>query len=215
VQSRFVAAVVAAGLLEAHAARAEDPCAADVKGLCGDVPVGGGRVQCEVCRKEGDRGGIPVRVDGRLQILEELRLPSHFDANTVKVFNANTFLAAAELTAQMRSRYLEVPRDGARSRFLPVKDFDELAKRRATIEEVARAAACSSPGVRREGATAIACTANPRAAAPSAGEYARCNARRPCSGRWAYGSSSRFSGPPSRAWTAVMGSREAGHATSL
>lgn len=128
-------------------------------------------VQCEVCRKEGDKGGIPVHAEGKLQVLEEFRLPSDFDPKTVSVFNTNTFLVRAEplltqpltwtyfevekkvdgrtaiqferllqeITAQMPSTYLEVARDGAASRFLPVKDFDELAKRRANIEVVARA----------------------------------------------------------------------------
>jgi UTP--glucose-1-phosphate uridylyltransferase len=128
-------------------------------------------VQCEVCRKEGDKGGIPVHAEGKLQVLEEFRLPPDFDPATVSVFNTNTFLVRAEpllrqpmtwtyfevekkvdgrpaiqferllqeITAQMPSTYLEVSRDGASSRFLPVKDFDELAKRRADIEVVARA----------------------------------------------------------------------------
>jgi UTP--glucose-1-phosphate uridylyltransferase len=128
-------------------------------------------VQCEVCRKEGDKGGIPVHAEGKLQVLEEFRLPEGFDPATVDVFNTNTFLVRAEpllrqpltwtyfevekkvdgrpaiqferllqeITAQMPSTYLEVSRDGASSRFLPVKDFDELAKRRANIEVVARA----------------------------------------------------------------------------
>ena len=128
-------------------------------------------VQCEVCRKEGDKGGIPVHAEGKLQVLEEFRLPPDFDPTTVSVFNTNTFLVRAEpllkqpltwtyfevekkvdgrpaiqferllqeITAQMPSTYLEVSRDGAASRFLPVKDFDELAKRRANIEVVARA----------------------------------------------------------------------------
>jgi len=128
-------------------------------------------VQCEVCRKEGDKGGIPVHAEGKLQVLEEFRLPAAFDPTTVSVFNTNTFLVRAqplakkpltwryfevekkvdgrtalqferllqEITAQMPSSYLEVSRDGASSRFLPVKDFDELAKRRANIELVARA----------------------------------------------------------------------------
>ncbi len=128
-------------------------------------------VQCEVCRKEGDKGGIPVHAEGKLQVLEEFRLPPDFDPSTVSVFNTNTFLVRAEpllrqpltwtyfevekkvdgrpaiqferllqeITAQMPSTYLEVSREGAASRFLPVKDFDELAKRRANIEVVARA----------------------------------------------------------------------------
>jgi UTP--glucose-1-phosphate uridylyltransferase len=128
-------------------------------------------VQCEVCRKDGDKGGIPARAEGKLQVLEEFRLPPDFDPAAVNVFNTNTFLVRAEplakqplvwtyfevekkvdgrvaiqferllqeITAQMPTTYLEVPREGAASRFLPVKDWDELAKRRATIELVARA----------------------------------------------------------------------------
>jgi UTP--glucose-1-phosphate uridylyltransferase len=139
--------------------------------LLGHFIESGDDVQCEVCRKEGDRGGIPVHAEGRLQVLEEFRLPPGFDPTTVDVFNTNTFLVRAEplarapltwtffevekkvdgrpavqferllqeITAQMRASYVEVPRDGQASRFLPVKDFDELSRRRATIEVVARA----------------------------------------------------------------------------
>lgn len=128
-------------------------------------------VLTEVCRKEGDKGGIPVHAEGKLQVLEEFRLPPTFDPTTVDVFNCNTFLVRAEplartpmtwtffevektvdgrpaiqferllqeITAQMPTAYVEVPRDGAASRFLPVKDYAELDRRRATIEVVARA----------------------------------------------------------------------------
>ncbi len=44
-----------------------------------------------------------------------------------------------EITVALEPRFLRVPRDGAGSRFLPVKDNDELAKRRPEIEAVARA----------------------------------------------------------------------------
>ena len=44
-----------------------------------------------------------------------------------------------ELTAAMSAVYARVPREGAESRFLPVKDFDELAKRRVDIQAVAKA----------------------------------------------------------------------------
>jgi UTP--glucose-1-phosphate uridylyltransferase len=47
---------------------------------------------CEVVDKVGnDRGGIPARLDGRVVVLEEFRLPESFDAATVRVFNTNTF----------------------------------------------------------------------------------------------------------------------------
>jgi UTP--glucose-1-phosphate uridylyltransferase len=129
---------------------------------------------------EGDRGGIPVwadaedtegRVTRRLQVLEEFRLPTGFDASQVRVFNTNTFLVRAdvletakidwnwfevekkvdgrsaiqferllqELTAATAATYIRVPRHGSSSRFLPVKDQDELGRRRPEIEAVARA----------------------------------------------------------------------------
>jgi UTP--glucose-1-phosphate uridylyltransferase len=137
-------------------------------------------VQVEVAPKaEGDRGGIPVWADSadasghpvrRLQVLEEFRLPSGFDASVVRVFNTNTFLVRAEpllrtkvvyawfevekkvgsrvavqferllqeLTAAMPATYVRVSRHAAASRFVPVKDLDELAKRRDDIGAIAR-----------------------------------------------------------------------------
>ena len=44
----------------------------------------------EVARKSGDLGGAPVRVDGRLQLLEGPRFPPDFDQGLVPVFNTNT-----------------------------------------------------------------------------------------------------------------------------
>jgi UTP--glucose-1-phosphate uridylyltransferase len=54
---------------------------------------GGKSATVEVVRKEsGDRGGIPARVDGHLQIVEEFRLPADFDSSQVPFFNTNTFV---------------------------------------------------------------------------------------------------------------------------
>jgi UTP--glucose-1-phosphate uridylyltransferase len=47
---------------------------------------------CEVARKEGDMGGAPVRVDGKLQLVEGPRFPPSFDQGLVPVFNTNTAL---------------------------------------------------------------------------------------------------------------------------
>jgi UTP--glucose-1-phosphate uridylyltransferase len=47
---------------------------------------------CEVARKEGDLGGAPVRVDGKLQLVEGPRFPPSFDQRLVPVFNTNTAL---------------------------------------------------------------------------------------------------------------------------
>jgi len=129
-------------------------------------------VMVEVCEKaSGDRGGIPVHALGKLQVLEEFRLPKNFDPQTVRVFNTNTFLVRArslqntriesmyfevekkvenrpcvqferllqELTSALPSAYIRVPREGAESRFEPVKDNAELDKRRPRIRAIANA----------------------------------------------------------------------------
>lgn len=132
----------------------------------------GGPLTVELVDKVGsDRGGGPVRWNGRPIITEEFRLPVGFDPSTVPVFNTNTFLAGAqplldlrmdwtyvevektiggakavqferllgEVTAGLSPHLLRVPREGTRSRFLPVKDLPELAARRPEIEAIVRA----------------------------------------------------------------------------
>jgi UTP--glucose-1-phosphate uridylyltransferase len=129
------------------------------------------QVTSEVVDKlENDRGGIPVRVDGKLRALEEFRIPSSFDPATVRVFNTNVFHVGAadlrdlsmdwrfftvkkkvddhpvvqferilnEITGELSTQYLRLPRRGPDSRFLPVKDMPELEARRPEIELVAR-----------------------------------------------------------------------------
>lgn len=136
-------------------------------------------VTCEVVDKvAGDRGGIPVRLDGRPVVLEEFRLPQEFDPASVGVFSVNTFLFDAlalqkldldwtyftvqkkvegapviqferlinEVTFALPTRYLHVPRTGTGSRFLPVKDYDELERRRPEITAVARDRGMLPPG---------------------------------------------------------------------
>jgi UTP--glucose-1-phosphate uridylyltransferase len=116
----------------------------------------------------GDRGGTPARVDGRPQIVEAFRFPNDFDQDALPLFNTNSFVfdAAAidrdfeltffrvektvgagsearviqferlvgELTAFVPSHFVEVPR----TRFLPVKDPEELELRRADIAALLR-----------------------------------------------------------------------------
>jgi UTP--glucose-1-phosphate uridylyltransferase len=120
---------------------------------------------CEVVDAAGDRGGWPVRWNGRPVILEDFRLPPGFDPATAGVFNTNTFHVDAEelvgheadwtwfrvekevdgrtaiqherllgeLTSHLETRFLQVPRTGPGSRFLPAKDFDELDARRPEL----------------------------------------------------------------------------------
>jgi UTP--glucose-1-phosphate uridylyltransferase len=50
----------------------------------------------EVARKEGDMGGAPARVDGRLGLLEGPQFPPHFDQERIRVFNTNTTVLSVD-----------------------------------------------------------------------------------------------------------------------
>jgi UTP--glucose-1-phosphate uridylyltransferase len=54
-----------------------------------------------VAKEEGDRGGGPVRRDGRTVVLEDVRLPPGFDTGTVPYFSTNTFWADARALAEL------------------------------------------------------------------------------------------------------------------
>jgi len=57
----------------------------------------------EVVDKEGtDRGGVPVRLNGRPVVLESFRVPPSFDEDSVRVFNTNTFLVDAVALRDLR-----------------------------------------------------------------------------------------------------------------
>jgi UTP--glucose-1-phosphate uridylyltransferase len=70
-----------------------------------------GPVTVEVVSKVGtDKGGGPVRWNGRRIVAEEVRLPAGFDSATVPVFSTNTFLVQASdlATLDMKWTYVEV-----------------------------------------------------------------------------------------------------------
>ena len=50
----------------------------------------------EVAVKEGDMGGAPARVDGRLGLLEGMQFPRDFDHERIAVFNTNTATVALD-----------------------------------------------------------------------------------------------------------------------
>jgi UTP--glucose-1-phosphate uridylyltransferase len=130
--------------------------------------LGAGRpLTVEVAVKEGDLGGAPARVDGRLGLLEGPQFPPGFDHDRIPVFNTNTAtIALAALdrdfdlpwlhvaksvdgrTAVQLERlyhqiawvldttFLEVPRSGARGRFFPIKEPDNLERARPALREM-------------------------------------------------------------------------------
>jgi UTP--glucose-1-phosphate uridylyltransferase len=105
-------------------------------------------VMVEVCDKvAGDKGGIPVHAEGRLQVLEEFRLPRDFDATSVTVFNTNTFLIQADAlaTTEIAWSWFEVEKkvDGH-----PVIQFERL------LQELTKALPAAYLRVPREGAAA-------------------------------------------------------------
>jgi UTP--glucose-1-phosphate uridylyltransferase len=86
-----------------------------------DAAVVGMHLRCgrpytaEVALKAGDVGGAPVRVDGRLQLLEGPRFPPSFAEDLVPVFNTNTAvfdLDALEREFELTWLYVEKSADG-------------------------------------------------------------------------------------------------------
>lgn len=51
-------------------------------------------------RTPGEIGGMPARVDGKLQIVEDLRLPLDFDREAIPFFNTNTFVFDAAVLSR-------------------------------------------------------------------------------------------------------------------
>lgn len=59
----------------------------------------------------GDVGGSPYFVDGRIQLVEQIRYPKSFDPDIVDVFNTNTFhFSAAALDREFDLNYYFVPK---------------------------------------------------------------------------------------------------------
>jgi UTP--glucose-1-phosphate uridylyltransferase len=135
--------------------------------VVGSHVLAGRPLTCEVAVKEGDLGGAPVRVDGKLQLVEGPRFPPGFDQELVPVFNTNTAVVDLdaldrdydltwlyvrksvggriavqlerlynELSAFLPTTYLEVPRRGARGRFLPIKTPEDLERAQGDLQEL-------------------------------------------------------------------------------
>ncbi len=58
--------------------------------------VAGRPMTAEVAVKEGDMGGAPARVDGRLGLLEGPQFPPGFEQERIRVFNTNTTMLAID-----------------------------------------------------------------------------------------------------------------------
>ncbi len=118
----------------------------------------------------GDKGGMPARVDGDLQIVENFRFPADFDHSSIPVFNTNTFIFDAdalargfdltwfvvektvdgrpaiqferlcgELSAFLPTQFLAIERDGLGSRFLPIKQPQDLDDARDLLARAMKA----------------------------------------------------------------------------
>lgn len=86
----------------------------------------GAPVTCEVVDKiEGDRGGIPLRVDDKPCVLEEFRIPTSFDPASVRVFSTNVFHfdARALLSLEIPWTYFRVTKKVGDK---PVIQFERL-----------------------------------------------------------------------------------------
>jgi len=121
----------------------------------------------EVAAKDGDMGGAPARVDGRLGLLEGPQFPPGFDHDSIRVFNTNTATIALDaldrdydlawlyvrksvdgraavqlerlyhqISWELDTTFLEVPRTGPRGRFFPIKEPEDLALSQDALREM-------------------------------------------------------------------------------
>ena len=121
----------------------------------------------EVAPKEGDLGGAPARVDGRLGLLEGPQFPPDFDQDRIRVFNTNSATVAVsaldrefdlpwlhvrkqvdgraavqlerlyhQISWELETTFLEVPRSGPYGRFFPIKEPEDLARAQPGLREL-------------------------------------------------------------------------------
>jgi UTP--glucose-1-phosphate uridylyltransferase len=77
--------------------------------VIGTHVLAGRAMTAEVAAKEGDLGGAPARVDGRLGLLEGPQFPPDFDHERIRVFNTNTATIALDaLDREFDLRWLYV-----------------------------------------------------------------------------------------------------------
>ena len=129
--------------------------------------VAGRPVTVEVAPKEGDLGGAPARVDGRLGLLEGPQFPPAFDQERIRVFNTNSATIALDaldrdfdlpwlhvrkqvdgrtavqlerlyhqVSWELETTFLEVPRSGPRGRFFPIKEPEDLERSQHGLREL-------------------------------------------------------------------------------
>ncbi len=92
----------------------------------------GAEMTVEVAAKRaGDKGGMPVRVDGKLRLVEGFAFPPEFDQACVQVFNTATYvfaLAALQTPRELPWYVVEKEVDGAK-----VIQFEQLAGDLSTV----------------------------------------------------------------------------------
>ena len=101
-------------------------------------------------------GGAPVRVNGKVRMVEGPCFPESFDQTLAPVFNTNTALLdidaldvdydlswlyaqKTEVSAFVPAQYLEVPRRGPRGRFSPIKTPADLERAQDDLRELVSA----------------------------------------------------------------------------
>lgn len=94
--SGTLASFAAAGVEHVAIANVDNLGARLDPAVIGSHILGGRPFTVEVTAKDGDAGGAPARVDGRLRLVEGPCFPPDFDQETISVCNTNTALVSLE-----------------------------------------------------------------------------------------------------------------------
>ncbi len=100
----------------------------------------------EVARKDGDMGGAPARVDGRMMLLEGAALPAGLRPRPIPVFNTNTAIVDVDALDAARRAHLAVRREGRRRASAPCSSSTSTTSSRRSCRR--RTSSCPGTGPR-------------------------------------------------------------------
>ena len=130
VRSGAQAELVAAGVRQLFMSNVDNLAATLDPALVGLHAESGAELTFEVAPLwDGDKGGVPARVNGKLQIVEALRYPPNFDERSIPLFSTNSFVF--DVNVLSRSFNLTYFRVSKKVEGVPAIQFERLVNQLA------------------------------------------------------------------------------------